>query len=147
MEKPTITEIDSGDPGLIAALTDARLPTDDLRKPGRRFFAFRDGGGVIGYVGWEVSGSAALLRSLVVLPTRRRQGWGNAMIAWALSQLAECGATEVYLLTTNIQKLAAKAGFVPIDRNLAPEAIRNSQQFLSLCPSIATLMKRQAPSL
>lgn len=142
MDDAIITEIPGDDPALATALAEAHLPVDDLREPGRRFFRFSDGAGLIGFIGWEATDGIAMVRSLVVLPDRRGQGWGRAMIGWAALHLAEDGTTDVYLLTTSIDRLAAQLGFAIIDRAEAPPPIRASRQFESLCPSTAILMHR-----
>lgn len=145
MDEPTITEISGDDPTLAAALADAHLPVDDLCEPGCRFFRFGDAVGPIGFIGWETAGDIAMLRSLVVLPGRRSLGWGRAMIGWAALRLAEDGATDAYLLTAGIDRLAVQLGFAVIDRAEAPPFIRASRQFASLCPSTAILMHRSLP--
>lgn len=145
MDDPTITAVSGDDPALTSALAEAGLPTDDLHEPGRRFFRFSDRAGLIGFIGWERAGDVALLRSLVVLPARRGQGWGRAMLGWAMLQLAEGGVTDAYLLTTGIERLAARLGFATIGRSSAPPAVRASRQFKSLCPSSAILMHRRLP--
>lgn len=145
MDDPTITEIPGHDAALVSALAAAGLPVDDLAEPGRRFFRFNDVHGPIGYIGWEQAGDTALLRSLAVLPPRQGQGWGRAMIDWAVLSLAEGGATDAYLLTTTIDRLAARLGFAAIPRNEAPPFIRASRQAASLCPSTAILMHRSLP--
>lgn len=145
MDEPRITETAGTDAELADALTAAGLPIDDLAEPGRRFFRFGDARGLIGFVGWEDFGAVALLRSLAVAPARRRQGWGRALLDWALLRLAEAGVVDVYLLTTGIEPLAAKAGFARIDRDRAPPGIRASRQFAALCPTAAILMHRSLP--
>ncbi|MEI7607566.1 MAG: GNAT family N-acetyltransferase [Rhodospirillaceae bacterium] len=146
MGAPSITEIDGSDPELAEQLRAAGLPTDDLAEPGRRFFRFgerRDG--LIGFIGWEDPGGGALLRSLVVVPTRRGRGWSRAMIGWALLRLAESGATDAYILTTTIAPLTVKLGFRTIERAHAPASIRASRQLATLCPATATLLHRSLP--
>lgn len=145
METPIITEIPGDDPALATALAQAHLPILDLTQANRRFFRFDSGAGLVGFIGWESAGDIAMLRSLLVLPHHRSQGWGRAMIGWALLRLAEDGATDAYLLTTGIDRLAAKLGFAVIDRAQAPPPIRASRQFNSLCPSTALLMHRSLP--
>ena len=63
-------------PDLIAALEADGLPTDDLQEPGRRFYRFEDDAGPIGYGGLEQIGSDTLIRSIVVIDSRRRGGHG-----------------------------------------------------------------------
>lgn len=145
MDAPDITEVTGADAELRQALTAEKLPADDLLEPGRRFFRFSDDQGLIGLIGWETEGDIALLRSLVVPPVRRRRGWGRMLIQWALLRLAEDGVTDVYLLTTSIDRLATTLGFVVIDRTEAPPPIRTSRQYASLCPSTAILMHRSLP--
>ncbi|TCT19422.1 GNAT family N-acetyltransferase [Thiobaca trueperi] len=147
MTEPLIDEVEAHDPALAAILREAGLPTADLvETPAdreRRFFRFREEhGGMIGCIGWEATGQIALLRSLVVAPERRGQGWSRVMTDWALQRLAVTGIADVYVLTTSIEPLARHFGFSRIERNQAPPAIRRSRQFASICPVNAVLMHR-----
>ena len=65
---------------LRVSLEAAQLPTEDLLEPGRIFFGLADDSGPIGYVGLEGEGPDLLLRSLVILPSRRNQGHGAALL-------------------------------------------------------------------
>lgn len=147
MNDPTIEEIPGAAPDLAAMLAEAGLPTDDLAEPGRRFFRFSEGGRTIGFIGWEAedNNTHALLRSAVVAPARRGQGEGSQMIHWALTQLAELGLTDAWILTTTIEALARRLGFTPAERAQAPEAMCRSRQFAQLCPSTAMLLHRRLP--
>jgi N-acetylglutamate synthase-like GNAT family acetyltransferase len=146
MDDPQIEEIAGTAPDLAAMLAEAALPTNDLAEPGRRFFRFSERGEVVGFVGWEsADGQIALLRSLVVAPTRRGRGDGGQMIRWALTRLAELGFTDSYVLTTTIADLAQRLGFARIEREAAPAAIRSSRQFAELCPATAVLFHRRLP--
>lgn len=145
MDAPIISHIDGADPELAATLATAALPVDDLRQPGRHFFRFADCGGLIGFVGWEDLGDAALLRSLVVVPSRRGQGWGKVLTDWALLRLAEQGVSDAFVLTTTIQDWAERLGFRRIEREAAPQALRATRQFTSLCPASAILLHRSLP--
>jgi N-acetylglutamate synthase-like GNAT family acetyltransferase len=144
MNAPHIDELDGREPELENALAGAGLPTADLSEPGRRFFRFRDGyGQPIGFIGWELAGETALLRSLVVLPTRRGEGWSRVMTDWALGQLDAAGIADVYAVTVTIETLARKLGFSTIARTQAPPEIQASRQLVSLCPASAVLMHRR----
>jgi DNA-binding transcriptional LysR family regulator len=55
----------------------------DLREPGRAFFGLADDAGPIGFIGIEGVGADRLLRSLVVLPSRKRRGFGGLLVAHA----------------------------------------------------------------
>jgi N-acetylglutamate synthase-like GNAT family acetyltransferase len=143
VEPMTIAEIDGTDPAFVAALADAGLPTDDLAEDGRRFFAFRgDGSDILGYGGVEGHSGIALLRSLVVVRHRRGRGIGLRMVNWILDELRACGGKEAYLLTTTATAFGTRCGFQRLDRDSAPDPIRNSRQMTALCPATAVLMGR-----
>lgn len=144
LHPPLIDEIDPRAPHLAETLRTAGLPTDDLAEPGRCFFRFRTATGrLVGFIGWEPAGEAVLLRSLVVVPAERGQGWSRIMTDWALEQLVEAGVADVYLLTTTVEPLARKLGFSRIERAQAPPAIQASRQYASLCPAAAALLYRR----
>jgi N-acetylglutamate synthase-like GNAT family acetyltransferase len=146
MDDPQIEEVPGSAPDLAAMLAEAGLPTNDLTEPGRRFFRFAENGQVVGFIGWEsAEGTDALLRSLVVAPSRRGRGDGAQMIRWALTRLAELGFTDAYVLTTTIEGLALRQGFARCDRAAAPAAIRQTRQFAELCPATAILLHRSLP--
>jgi N-acetylglutamate synthase-like GNAT family acetyltransferase len=146
MDDPRIDEIPGHDPILAAELTAAGLPADDLTEPGRRFFQFSERGHLIGFVGWEVADEeTALLRSLVVTQAGRGKGSGSAIANWALTRLAELGATDVYTLTTTAEAFLIGLGFTRLDRAAAPPSVRQSRLFTMLCPSSAILLHRKLP--
>lgn len=139
----TIYEIRGDDAALAAALNEARLPVDDLTLPGRRFFRFQDNGRLIGFVGCEQLGeSAGLLRSLVVAPAERGNGWGKTIADWMLRRLADLEVTDAWMITTTAEDLGSRLGFSRVDRAAAPEAIRRTRQFADLCPSSAALLHK-----
>jgi amino-acid N-acetyltransferase len=130
-----------GDFGRLVDLLEAEgLPSGDLREPGVRLFVFRDGGAAIGYAGLEVYGTDALLRSVVVDPTRRRAGVGRSIVEATLAEARRLGATRVFLLTNTAKTYFERLGFVSIDRASAPETILSTRQAAGLCPSSAPLM-------
>ncbi len=125
----------------LAKLLDAeRLPSGDLREPGVRLFAFRDGGAVVGFAGLEVYGKDALLRSVVVDPARRCAGLGRAIVDATLAEARRLDATRVFLLTTAAKAYFERLGFASIDRASAPDAILSTRQAAALCPLSAPLM-------
>ena len=132
------------DPALAAALSQAGLPIDDLTEPGRVFFAFSTlSGQVVGYAGLEIFGVDAFLRSLVVLPEARGQGFGGAMVARQCRRAFDLGARRAWTLTTTVTDWLEKKGFARIERAEAPEAILATRQARSLCPSSAALLTRK----
>lgn len=137
-------DVAADDPGLVAALSVADLPTDDLAEAGGVLLAFRgEGGAVLGYGGYERHGSHALIRSVVVAASMRGQGIGAALLPLLLRHAADAGARDAWLLTTTAAAFFARLGFRPVARGDAPQAILATRQAASLCPSSATLMHRK----
>jgi len=127
----------------LRELLDAeRLPAEDIREPDVRLFAFRDRGAAIGYAGLEIYGADALLRSVVVDPTRRRAGLGRAIVEATLAEARRLGATRAFLLTTTAMDFFARLGFAIVERAAAPAAILATRQAAGLCPSSAPLMAK-----
>jgi len=125
------------------ALDAARLPTDDLNEPGHRLFELSDEDGPIGFVGIEGDGPNRLLRSLVVLPSRKRLGHGGLLVAHAEAVARRDGVERLHLLTTTAADFFRARGYRDADRAAALEAIRSTRQFSTLCPGSAAYFVKE----
>ncbi|GEO82555.1 hypothetical protein ROR02_26860 [Pararhodospirillum oryzae] len=140
---PRMTPLSGADPALRAALESESLPVDDLGDEGRVFFVFHDDqGALMGFGGLEQHGALALMRSVVVVPERRGQGLGTALLSALLDHARALGCRDAYLLTTTAVALGRRCGFRFLPRDEAPGVIRASRQMASLCPASAVLMTR-----
>ena len=99
-----------------AVLTATHLPIDDLAAEGVNLFTFEEAGKIVGYGGFERYGENALVRSIVVVPDRRRRGFGRRIVESVLAQARKHGAERAYLLTIDAQHYFAGLGFVVVDR-------------------------------
>jgi amino-acid N-acetyltransferase len=131
---------------LAATLREAELPHQDLAGKSKRFFCASAGGRIVGYVGLEVSGPDALLRSAVIFIHARRQGLGRAMIERLLALASDYGIERVWLLTTSAPGFFARLGFGDVERAGVPAAIAASEEFTHLCPATAVCMVRELPA-
>lgn len=131
---------------LAATLREAELPHQDLGGKSKRFFCASVAGEIVGYVGLEISGPEALLRSAVIFIRARRQGLGRAMIERLLALAGEYGIERVWLLTTSAPGFFAKLGFDDVERATVPPAIAASEEFTDLCPATAVCMVRVLPA-
>lgn len=122
-----------------AALMAANLPTSDLDGGDQHFFALTDS---LAFGGFFIAGPDALLRSIIVPVRARRGGLGRTMVMALLRQLADRGAEQVWLLTTEAGPFFERMGFEPVDRRTAPAGISATPQFQGVCPSSALLMSR-----
>lgn len=118
----------------------AQLPTDDIGQPGRTLFRYADDEGVIGYVGLEGAGDDQLLRSLVVLRSRRGQGNGRRLVELVEGVARMDGVHRLHLLTKGAAQFFCDLGYIPADRLAAPAVIAASAQFTTLCPASAAYL-------
>jgi len=138
------TPISGSDPAFMAALTGEGLPVDDLAEAGRCFFAYRSlGGALLGFGGYELFGSDALLRSIVVTMEARKKSIGRNLVPLLAYRALRAGARRAFLLTLTAADFFAKTGYKKIERADAPAAILASRQAASLCPATAVLMSRK----
>lgn len=134
-------------PAIRALLAASGLPGADLTPAHLgSFWLQRDAAGLVGVVGLEPRGLAALVRSLAVRTDARGRGLGGALLAYAESQAAVLGIETLYLLTTTAERFFAAHGYTEIPREAAPPPIRATAEFAELCPaSSVCLTKRVRP--
>ena len=132
------------DLGPICVLLDsASLPHEDLSEASlQQFLAARLDNHIVGVVGLECYEDVALLRSLVVAKAHSGFGIGKQLVAAAEELAAETGIKSLYLLTTSADRFFAGLGFRRLQRELAPQPIKSTSQFSSLCPATAVLMSK-----
>jgi amino-acid N-acetyltransferase len=134
-----------GDLAAVKALLDrCDLPSEDLR-PGHleHFVLCWLGERVVGTIGLEPLGHVALLRSFAVEPDLRRRRLGHELWARVREHALACGIGRLYLLTTTAEALFRRWNFRRIAREQAPEIVRSTIEFSSMCPSTATVMEME----
>lgn len=137
-------QVSPREPRLAKALRSAELPTDDLWNSPGRFFGFRTlGGRLVGYGGFERYGEDVLIRSVMVKPEMRGSGAGRNFVLLLMSRAFDEGGRQAWLLTNSATAFFEHIGFKPVPRAEAPEAIRQTPQAATLCPSTATLLHRR----
>jgi amino-acid N-acetyltransferase len=127
---------------ILALLEEARLPTAGVADHLADFLVAEEAGSLVGAVGMERAGEAALFRSLVVRPDVRRRGIGERLFR-ALEALARArGVKRAYLLTETIEARCRAWGFTRVPRETAPAALRASPELSGCCPASAPLMAK-----
>jgi amino-acid N-acetyltransferase len=149
MPKPAfdanIAPAQEGDYGeVIALLEAASLPTEDLARSSMAHFllARHDSGKLIGAIGVERYGSAALIRSLVVAPDYRNRGLGTQLLAELEANCRSLAVTELFLLTTTARDFFASLRYQATGRESVPKALRGAAEFTRLCPDSAVCMTK-----
>lgn len=118
------------------------LPEKGVAEAFGHYFAVRDDGQLVALAGLEVHGEDGLLRSLVVDPAYRGQGLAAALVDAALERARRLKLRGVYLLTTTAHDYFVRCGFSDCPRTQAPEAIRESWEFSTGCPTTSAFMRR-----
>jgi amino-acid N-acetyltransferase len=118
------------------------LPVEDIGEVSG-FLVARSNGALVGTLGLERAEDTGLLRSLSVKPEARGKGVARSLCEMLLGEARLSGVRSVYLLTTDTQSFFRKLGFADVPRESAPEGIRQTAQFRTLCPASATLMARK----
>ncbi|HWO09569.1 MAG TPA: arsenic resistance N-acetyltransferase ArsN2 [Polyangiaceae bacterium] len=147
MASTTFETASAADLNVIRALLSAsELPIDDVGAHIAHFVLARREGATIGTVAVEYAGDVALLRSLCVTQSHRGEAVGVRLLAAIEAQAASRGVRELYLLTTSAAAFFEHHGFSRASREEAPEAIRSTAQFRTLCSSAAVCMRKTLPS-
>ncbi|GAA5080818.1 arsenic resistance N-acetyltransferase ArsN2 [Lysobacter panacisoli] len=121
-------------------LTAAALPVEDLDDAKVQFIVATENDEAVGAIGLESFADAGLLRSLVVRADLRGSGIGGRLVDALESLARERGVDRLVLLTQTAAPFFAGRGYRVIDREAAPEGVRTSAEFRSLCPASATCM-------
>lgn len=96
-----------------------------------------------GVIGVEIFDSVGLLRSLAVADAARGLGYAKALVQAIETFSKEQGVSHLYLLTTTAENFFSGVGYIRQLRDTAPTAIKNTQEFSTMCPSDAVLMSKK----
>jgi amino-acid N-acetyltransferase len=130
-------------PAIKLLLGDCDLPLAGARGHLANFLVTTDGDEIVGCVGAEVYGDAALLRSLAVVEWARGQGLGHKLVELLIARLRTGGVRQVALLTTSAADFFTPLGFAPAARSDFPAALQQSEELKGACPESAVAMIRR----
>jgi len=123
-----------------SALQQNKLIYSDLDSRLPHFFKATSNQTLSGCIGLEIYGSHGLLRSLWVAPAFRNQGLAQNLVNTLEVYATGLNLQNLYLLTETAETFFSKRGYQRLDRLAAPEALKGSAEFKSLCPDSAALM-------
>jgi amino-acid N-acetyltransferase len=142
MEPQTLDRLSLGE--VVTLLAASLLPHDDLTEAHLAdFLGVYAGDRLVGVVGLERRGADGLLRSLAVAPPHRGRGLAAQLVEALEARARAHGVRDLYLLTTTAEAFFARRGYERADRAAVPEALRQTPEFASICPSTAVCMKKQ----
>ena len=125
--------------GIQDLLSRSGLPTAGV-SPDTGNYYLAAANSLLGVLGVEFYGAAALLRSLAVEPEFRKAGVAQTLMQHVLQEIKVAGCTEVYLLTNSAEHYLAKFGFSMVERTQVPEVILASSALAYACPASSTCM-------
>jgi len=127
---------------MLDLLRSADLPTEGVVESLADYWvALEEPDGVVGLIGLEIHGPDGLLRSLVVHPDQRRRGLAARLCSELFGRARAELLRAVYLLTTDAAEYFTRHGFASVERSDVPVGIRESQEFSTLCPVSAVVMR------
>lgn len=125
-------------------LTSCGLPIADLDiKKFENFLYMGTFDNPVGIIGLEIFDSVALLRSLAVSEEARGKGYAKLLVCSIESLARSKNIKEIYLLTETAEAFLKKLDYCVIQRELAPESIKNTSEYSGVCPKSAVLMNKQ----
>jgi amino-acid N-acetyltransferase len=129
---------------LHTLLTSAGLPLDGLDDAFPRGFVLaRIGGVLVGAAGIEAWGPHALLRSVAVAASHRKQHIGEALVADRLAWAKAQSLTSVVLLTLDADRYFERLGFQRIARDELPAELQRSTQLqIPRCSTAVSMIRR-----
>ena len=141
-DSPIVPAVAADLQDLAALLTGAGLPARELDTGLARLLVARDGARLIGCVGFERYGGAALLRSLAVDPEHRARGLGRRLVERVLEEAARTSARELVLLTQGAAEFFERFGFAACARDEVDPALADSWEFRHHACDDAQVMHR-----
>ena len=126
----------------IQLLQNVNLPVDDINDH-IAFYTLSENDEIIGTIGMEYDNTSALLRSLSVQENKRGKGYGDKLVQFIEDEAKRKGVQTMFLLTTTAADFFAKKAYSVINRQEVPAFIQQTSEFSSICPSSATVMKKE----
>src|SRR5436190_22934614 len=127
-------------PGIVSLLESERLIHADLTSSRVIVLVAEEANAIVGCVGLETYGTSAIIRSAMVAGHHRNKGVARTLVERMEAIAASGGVQALFLLTERTEQFWQRMGYCVVERTAAPEEIRNSAEFTSLCPSTALCM-------
>jgi amino-acid N-acetyltransferase len=118
-----------------------QLCFNDINEHGVHLYGVKLKDEQVGYFGYELFGTLALFRSMVVVAEAQNKGYGALIWQQAMLKLIEEGVNEVYLLTNTASVFFKKQGFEIVARSSAPAPILATTEFKEFCLDDSVCMK------
>lgn len=121
----------------------ANLTTSGLSNHIQHFLVATNNNEIIGVAGAELYTPNALIRSVAVNPSFKNQGIGYTLVKKLIAKINQHHINSYYLLTETAVPFFTKMGFEITQRDQAPDNIKQTEEYSSICPVSATLMTKK----
>jgi len=127
---------------VLGLLRRSGLPVEGLTEHLSTTLVAKEDGRIVGSAALEMYPDGALLRSLAVDEQEQGRGLGHELTSAAIQLANDLHAPAIYLLTTTAEGFFPRFGFERITRADVPATVQRSVEFISACPSSATVMRK-----
>lgn len=129
---------------VMALVSEAGLPAVGIPADLEGFTVAEHLGRIVGCAGLERHSEHGLLRSLAVSPAVQHLGLGAALVRRAVATSRARGDLDCWLMTATARDWFPRFGFVAEPRGALPRALEGAIDYHGVCPSSATMMRRES---
>ena len=133
-------------PQVLSLLAASDLSSEGIDPELQGFAVAEQDGEVVGAAGLERYERDGLLRSVAVARSHRGLGLGAELTRRVIDDAQTRGLEGLYALTTTAETYFPRLGFERIERAQVPAAVQTSEEFRTICPSSATVLRLLLPS-
>jgi amino-acid N-acetyltransferase len=134
----TASDADLG--AIESLLTENELPIVGVKDALPGFLVAESGGRLVGVVGLETRGRYGLLRSAAVAKEWRNRRIAKQLVERIIAAAESRGIHALYLLTTTAERYFPSFGFSVTTRDVVPDDLKTTDEFMDACPASATVM-------
>lgn len=103
-------------------------------------------GGIAASIGWNRDADTAILHSLAVAPSSRRNRVGASIFATAVGDIMDSSPVDaIYLITDVAREFFASFGFETIDQSEVPADVEKHPSFQRAGPDATSMVRRYHP--
>lgn len=128
-------------PQVLTLLAASDLSSEGVDADLAGFAVAEQDGRVVGAAGLERHGRDGLLRSVAVAGSHRGLGLGARLTRRVIDEAQSRGLEGLYALTTTAESYFPRLGFERIERAQVPAAVQASEEFRTICPSSAAVLR------
>lgn len=132
---------------VMSLLHKFHLPTEGIGEHFDSFFVAKEAATIVGCAGLEIFDDMGLIRSVAVCSSYQGQGIGRKLVETIHNFSVEKGLKEIYLLTESAENYFSKLGYTVIPRDKANPKVKQSIEFISVCPDSAICMVKKLNKL